>query len=192
VEDLVAGDLLPTVFAGIRPVRWVGSWRFTKSSPDACWSAPLRPVRIARSALAPDVPHADLYVTQGHALLVDGVLVPAGNLLNGRTIVLDPAADIDELEYFHVELATHDVIYAEGAPTETLLRIPDTASSFVARLRSAALGEAQNGSCAPVLCRGRRSQIIMSRIRSAITPLVGPQKIDLIRARLQQQAMLVD
>ena len=34
------------------------------------------PVRIARSALAPGVPQADLYVTGWHALFVDGLLMP--------------------------------------------------------------------------------------------------------------------
>ena len=43
------------------------------------------PIRITRSALGDDVPHADLYVTQTHAVLVDGVLVEAGNLVNGNT-----------------------------------------------------------------------------------------------------------
>jgi hypothetical protein len=34
-----------------------------------------------------------LYVTQTHALLVDGVLVAAGNLINGSTITRYDAAN---------------------------------------------------------------------------------------------------
>ena len=66
VEDLAVGDLLPTVFGGIRPIQWVGRYPVKKSDP---WVEEALPVRVARSALAPDVPHADLYVTGWHALL---------------------------------------------------------------------------------------------------------------------------
>jgi hypothetical protein len=40
------------------------------------------PVRVARSAFAPDILHADLFVTGAHALLIDGALIPAANLIN--------------------------------------------------------------------------------------------------------------
>ena len=36
----------------------------------------------------------------------------------GSTIVQDP---VDEVSYYHVELATHDVILAEGLPCESYL-----------------------------------------------------------------------
>jgi Hint domain-containing protein len=45
------------------------------------------------------------------------VLVPAEHLVNGVTI--EQAQDVDWLEYFHIELDSHDVIFAEGAPAET-------------------------------------------------------------------------
>jgi hypothetical protein len=47
------------------------------------WAKDALPVRIARSALAPEVPHFDLHVTAGHSLLIDGVLVPPEALING-------------------------------------------------------------------------------------------------------------
>jgi hypothetical protein len=84
-------------------------------------------VRIVRSALAPNVPQADLYVTKPHALFIDGVLVPAGNLINDTTITLYEAREHDELEFFHIKLESHDVIYAEGAPVETLLNVDENA-----------------------------------------------------------------
>jgi hypothetical protein len=40
------------------------------------------PVQVARSAFAPDIPHADLFVTGAHALLIDGVLIPPANPIN--------------------------------------------------------------------------------------------------------------
>jgi hypothetical protein len=59
---------------------------FERSDPAKAWVKDVLPIRVARSALGPGVPHADLYVTEQHALLIDGVLVAAGNLINGTTI----------------------------------------------------------------------------------------------------------
>jgi len=60
IEDLAIGDLLPTMFGGVRPIQWIGHYPFKP------WVKDAQPVRIARSALAPDVPHADLYATAAH------------------------------------------------------------------------------------------------------------------------------
>src|SRR5580700_8004041 len=83
IEDLAVGDLLPTLFGGLRPVQWIGRYSLKKSDSSRPWVKDARPVRIARSALASNVPHADLYVTAAHSLLIDGVLVPAEALING-------------------------------------------------------------------------------------------------------------
>jgi hypothetical protein len=48
-----------------------------------------------------------------------GVLAPARLLANGITIRQVESAE--RLEYFHIELDTHDVILAEGAPAETFV-----------------------------------------------------------------------
>ena len=46
--------------------------------------------------------------------MIDGLLVPAGCLINGETITRHEAAnERDELEFFHIKLESHDVIYAE-------------------------------------------------------------------------------
>ena len=113
IEDLAIGDLLPTMFGGVRPVQWIGRYPFKRSDPSRPWVKDALPVRIARSALAPNVPHADFYVTAAHSLLVDGVLAPAETLINGTTITRCEL-ESDELEFFHVKLESHDVVYAEG------------------------------------------------------------------------------
>src|ERR1700722_11740637 len=69
IEDLAVGDLLPTMFGGLRPVKWIGRYSRKKSDPSKPWVESALPVRIARSALAPNVPHADLYVTALHSIL---------------------------------------------------------------------------------------------------------------------------
>jgi Hint domain len=85
----------------------------TVANRNVWWVKDALPVRIARSALAPNVPHTDLYVTRGHSLLIDGVLVPAEVLINGTTITRYEAREYDELEFFHIKLESHDVVYAE-------------------------------------------------------------------------------
>jgi hypothetical protein len=76
------------------------------------------PVLIKRSALGFESPGRDLFVSPGHAFLIDGVLVTARLLVNGRTILsVRPSATT--IKYFNIELNAHDVIFAEGAPAET-------------------------------------------------------------------------
>jgi Hint domain len=188
VEDLAIGDLVPTVFGEIHPIQWIGRFRRIRSSFSKPWAKIARPVRIARSALAPNVPHSDLYVTQGHALLVDDLLIPAGSLINGTTISLYAAEAYDELEFFHIKLETHDVIYAEGAPCETLLRVDETMSNFADYARKHEAAEAQHVHRAAIVCHGRRNELRV-RLRSLMSPWLGPQKFDIIRAQLEQRAM---
>src|ERR1700690_2624637 len=52
IEDLTIGDLLPTVFGGLRPVQWIGRYTLKKSDPSKPWVKNALPIRIARSALA--------------------------------------------------------------------------------------------------------------------------------------------
>lgn len=122
VERLQPGDPVRTADGRTRPVRWLG-WRRIDcrrhpSPPD------ILPVRIRQGAIAPGLPVRDLVVSPDHALFLDGVLIPARYLLNGATIVQEPAG---ELTYYHVELAApdgaavHDVILAENLPAESYL-----------------------------------------------------------------------
>jgi hypothetical protein len=188
IEDLVIGDLLPTAFGGARPIQWIARYRRKKDDPSKPWMKHAQPVRIKRSALAPDVPHTDLYVTPRHALLIDGMLIPAGSLINGTTIALYAAEEYGELEFFHIKLETHDVIYAEGAPSETLLRVEETASNFADYLRNYGPPATQDILCAPLLLYGGARSEIKSRVRNVMSPWLGPQRVDIIRDRLQERA----
>jgi hypothetical protein len=184
IEDLAIGDLLPTMFGGLRPIQWIGRYPFKKSDPSKPWVKDALPVRIARSALAPNVPHADLYVTAGHCLLVDGVSAPAEMLINGATITRYEARGYDELEYFHIKLETHDVIYAEGAPAETLFYVDESAVNFAEYLRqygTPATGEAR---CAPLVHIGGGGDELKSRFRSALSPWIDCRdQADVVRDR---------
>lgn len=189
IEDLAVGDLLPTMFAGEQPIQWIGRQRFKKSDASKSWVKDRRPVRIARSALAPNVPHNDLLVTQAHALYFDGVLVPAGCLVNGTTVALDDARECDILEFYHIKLANHDVIDAEGALCETLLEVNENAANFAEYYRVCGMPTSKPTSCVPIQAfRGGRDEI-KSRLRSALSPWIDRRKqIDIVRDRLEEQS----
>src|SRR4029077_4900016 len=79
------------------------------------------PIRVAAGAIADGVPARDLLVSPEHALCVDGGFRPARCLVNGVTI--RKVDLVDSLEYFHIELDSHDVIFAEGAAAETFVDV---------------------------------------------------------------------
>lgn len=185
IEDLGVGDIVLTAFGGARPIESVAQFRRTRQNPSRPWHWYERPVRIARGALAPNVPSADLFVTGGHALLIDGLLIPAECLINDATITRYPAHEHDELEFFHIKLASHDVIYAEGAPCESLLRVDETMSN--SSLYPRKHGETQDEHCAPILGNGLRSQIV-TEVKGLLSPSQGERQLDLVRARLDARA----
>jgi hypothetical protein len=189
IETLAVGDLLPTMFGGLRPVQWIGRYPLKKSDPCKPWVKDALPVRIARSALAPNVPHADLYVTGGHSLFLDGLLVPVGDLINGTSIRRDER-DCDELEFFHIKLESHDVIYAEGAPVETLLRVDESAVNFAEYFRRYGVPETPETLCAPCVTYGGGRGEFKSRIRSAMSPWLDCREpLDVIRDRLEERGL---
>jgi hypothetical protein len=188
IEDLAVGDLLPTMFGGLRPVQWIGRYRYTKSEPSKPWAESARPVRIARSALASNVPHSDLYVTAAHSLLIDGVLVPAELLVNGTTITRhEPKGD--EMEFFHIKLESHDVVYAEGVPAETLLDVSESFANFADYHRRYGMPTRQETPCVPVIpVHGGRVEL-MSRARSALSPWIDLRDpAEVVRDRLEEGA----
>jgi Hint domain len=143
------------------------------------------PIRIARGALAANVPHADLYVTAFH-ILIDGVLFAAEMLINGATIVRDEASEYDE----HVKLESHDVIYAEGAPAETLLEVNESAVNFAGYLRQFGAHATVEARCTPYIPLGGRPEL-KSRFRSALSPWVDLRdQADVVRDRLEEYGLV--
>jgi hypothetical protein len=78
----------------------------------------VQPIVIRRDAFGEGQPRRDLWVSPGHALFIDGVLIQAEKLINGCTVE-QPACKT--VEYWHIELETHDIVLAEGLPAETYL-----------------------------------------------------------------------
>jgi collagen type I alpha len=97
-------------------VRWIG-WRSLDcrryAEPSRVW-----PVCVKAGAIAEATPARDLWLSPGHGIFIDGVIVQAEKLINGVTIVQSACERVD---YWHVELERHDIIYAEGLAAESYL-----------------------------------------------------------------------
>jgi Hint domain len=117
IEELTIGSLVETL-NGPMPVKWIGRQTYRKVT--SSWHPSVAPIRVARFALDDQYPHRDLFLSPKHAVLVDGVLIAVEYLVNGRSIALAKMDDEEFIEYFHIELETHEVVFAEGAPAETL------------------------------------------------------------------------
>lgn len=117
VETLRRGDLVLVTDGRALPVTWIGRQTVSTKFGD-----PLRvfPIRIRAGALAENVPCRDLLVTPDHAVLVGDVLVQAGALVNGLSIVRERNVP-ERFTYYHVELDDHSLLLAENTPAETFV-----------------------------------------------------------------------
>jgi hypothetical protein len=107
------------------------------------------PIIVRKGALGPNVPHQDLRVTKGHSLLLDGVLIPVEFLVNHRSILWDDRAQ--EVSIYHIELETHDVLLANGAPTESYR---DDGNRWLFQNANGSWNQAPKPPCAPVRTGG--------------------------------------
>jgi hypothetical protein len=118
VQDLRIGDDVQTL-AGRKSIRWIGYNKFTKEEGRA-WQDSVIPVRVARFAIDNDTPSRNLFLSPLHCLFFNGALIPVMYLVNETSIAQSTLpSEMSELEYYHVELDTHEVIYAEGALVES-------------------------------------------------------------------------
>ncbi len=115
VEDLREGDLLVTA-SGQAPIVWIGHRRTDLRHHPRPHD--VMPVRVRAGAFGPNQPSRDLVLSPDHAVLVDGVLVPIRHLINATRIAQEAR---DHIAYWHVELARHAIVLAEGMPCETYL-----------------------------------------------------------------------
>ena len=117
VETLAAGDLVLTASGAAKPIVWLGRSVISSRFADP---ARVAPIRIKAGALGENLPTRDLLVSPGHAILLDGVLVHAGAMVNGASIVRETDMPV-VFTYYHVDLATHEIVLAEGAPAESFI-----------------------------------------------------------------------
>jgi hypothetical protein len=193
VETLSIGDLVITKSGAARPIKWIGQ-RTYRGDAATSWPPQIVPIRVAKSALADNVPSVDLYLSPMHALYVDGVLIPVKHLINGTTIRPAMPEGVAAIEYFHVELDSHDVIFAGGAPAETFRDLDnrETFSNFAQFYRMYGRAEASTPAYAPYLhYRGRRD-LVKARLRLGLSRVVDVRDpIQLAHGRLADRAALV-
>jgi len=117
IEDLFQGDKVMTRDHGLQAIKWIGHSR-------ARATGHLAPIMIKKGAMGN---LRDLRVSPQHRMVVQGwkaemlfgeeeVLVAAKHLVNGDTIF---AQEGGEVSYYHMLFETHEIVFAEGIPSES-------------------------------------------------------------------------
>lgn len=174
VEALAVGDRVRRLDGSLAPVIWIGSRAVDcrrHPAPEA-----VRPIRIAADAFGDGVPSRPLLLSPDHAVWSEGVLIPVKHLVNGTSIrQITP----ETVQYFHVELAEHAVIFAEGLAVESYLDTGD---------RSAFLEAEGVTALHPVWGRDR-PDAVLAREALAYAPLrVTGSDVARLRAHLAARA----
>jgi len=132
VENLEVGNLVLTMDHGMQPLRWIGSQKVGPKEMAAAHR--LKPVRICAGALGHESPSSDLYVSRQHRVLfrsqiaermfgTSEVLVAANKLVGLPGIEI--AEETQSVEYFHMLFDDHQIVFSNGAATESLFTGPE-------------------------------------------------------------------
>ncbi|MGS0466389.1 Hint domain-containing protein [Cobetia marina] len=122
VEDLSIGDMIVTAEGNTVAVKWVGRQTVRPAKAQDKFQA----IRFQENAIAPGLPNQDLTVTASHGMIIDGLVINAGALVNGSTINTVEASELPkEVTYYHIETENHEVILANGAAAETYIDYVD-------------------------------------------------------------------
>jgi hypothetical protein len=162
VQQLAVGNSVLTLRGEARRIVWVGAGRVlaTRGRRNAA-----TPVIVRKGALADNVPHRDIQVTKGHSLYIDDVLIPVEYLVNHRSILWDDHAQ--EVKLYHIELATHDVLRANGAPAESYR---DDGNRWLFWNANSGWGLPPQEPCAPVLTGGPVVDAVWRRLLERTGP----------------------
>jgi hypothetical protein len=116
VERLREGDVLLTLSGRPRAIQWIG----TRTVDCRRHARPerVKPIRIEAHAFGENRPSRPLFLSPDHSVFVEDVLIPVKHLVNDTTIT---QVNVRTVTYYHIELPAHDVVLAEGLPTETYL-----------------------------------------------------------------------
>ena len=128
VQDLRVGDLVRVLDGSYQPLRWVGVTQV--SGRDLARKPLLYPVKIDAGALGMGLPARDMWVSRQHRIWLSSgpvraltghsaVLVAACKLVGLPGITMDETGT--DVTYFHLLFDRHQVIWAEGAPSESML-----------------------------------------------------------------------
>jgi hypothetical protein len=156
VEALRVGDSIVTLSGRTRRLCWIGEGR-VRATPG--WRNAATPIVVCKGALGDQVPNRDLHVTKGHSLFLDDVLIPAEFLVNHRSILWNDRAR--EVTVYHLELDTHDVLFANGAPAESYR---DDGNRWLFRNANSGWDQPPKPPFAPVLTGGPIVDAVWQRV----------------------------
>lgn len=171
IETLVPGDRVRTRDDGLQPIRWIGRTQVLGRGRFA-------PVLIRGGTLGVT---RDLMVSPQHRMLVTGamaqvllgedeVLIAAKHLLNDRTIL---RARMARVTYVHMLFDRHQIVTANGAPSESYLPgdsslsdiAPETAAEIRALFPQLAQGAGAYGLPARALARQHEGRLIAATLK---------------------------
>ena len=134
IETLKAGDLVLTRDNGPQPLVWIGQRHIGQA--ELRQNEKLRPVEIKSKLI---MSHAPLVVSRQHGMLLrlDGeeTLVRAIHLTKLQGSGARIMQGCRSVTYFHLAFEAHQVIFAEGAPSESFHPGPQALASLVAPAR---------------------------------------------------------
>ena len=165
VETLRTGQIVLTALGAERPIAWIGQGQILATRGRR---GPATPVIVKKGALADNVPSRDLHVTKGHALYLDDVLIPVEFLVNHRSIVWDDHAQ--EVKLYHIELDSHDVLLANGAPAESYR---DDGNRWLFHNANSGWDQPEKPPYAPVLTGGAVVDAVWRRLLGRAGPRAG-------------------
>lgn len=138
IEDLSIDEFVLTENHGLQQIRWIGATMVKATDK-------FHPVRIKAGALGLGLPKRDLLVSRQHRMVVESaiaermfgkkkVFIPAIKLTEIPGIYVDET--FEEVEYFHILFDQHEIVFAEGAPTESLYTGPEAMKALSTQARA--------------------------------------------------------
>jgi len=117
IENLLTGDLVRTADNGFQPIRWIGATTVSGLGK-------LAPICIQKGSIGNT---QDLLVSPAHRILICGwqaellfgqseILTSAKSLINDKSITTHIC---DKVEYFHLLFDRHEIIFSNGAASES-------------------------------------------------------------------------
>lgn len=118
IENLLVDDMVRTADNGFQPLRWIGSISVRAKGSKA-------PILFRKGAIGN---RRDLLLSPSHRVVLQGwqsevlfgnaeLLAAAQSLVNDQTIIRQ---ETDEyVEYFHILFDKHEIVFSEGAATES-------------------------------------------------------------------------
>jgi len=126
VQDLRVGDLIATLDHGLQPLEALLSRHVDEATLQKL--PKLAPVRINAGALGQGLPLRDLLVSPQHRFLARSVVVRRmfeadETLLSAKQLSALPGIAVDsgqrDVTYYHLVMPRHEIVMAEGTPTES-------------------------------------------------------------------------